>query len=186
MGLGLEQWDLGYWVIYVIATTVMEAWLIGRWLGMTAGVSIATSVVANTFTGLMCGAAGLLAPFFHYAWAGSNINPNPLLNMLYILLGFALPSAIFEAFVWQIASYVAKPKKEPRFFRASLGAHIIGIPLAFLILLIPDRPYVGLEGYTSHFRDMYVKYGVQRPLELYINDNHRIPNAKNVDELLRI
>lgn len=181
MGLGMEMWDLRYWYAYVGAMVVTEAWLIGTWLGVGWPKSLALSLLANLMTGFLCGAGGLCAPVLHMTLAGSSANPNPLLNSVYLLVMFALPSAFFEYLIWSRAR--PAERSERGFLWRVTWVHLATIPLALAILLIPERPYIGLEA-TTGFQRRYLLGEIEDALQGYIEKNHAVPRFKSFRELL--
>jgi len=174
MGLGLEQWALTYWFAYVFAMVILEAWFIGRRIGLPAKESAFASIAANCVTGVFCGAGGLFAPGLHSAFVGSPPNPNPFMNAVALLAGFAIPSALVEGFIW---TGFAKGKSSGRIIGNSVIAHIIGIPVALAILLIPSHPYIGLEGFTRAKRRWVIRDSASRTTS-EIQEKGRIPDLK--------
>ncbi|MFN8220896.1 MAG: hypothetical protein U0S12_12290 [Fimbriimonadales bacterium] len=120
---------------YVVVTIIFEAWLMGRWLSLPLRVSLPLSLLANTLTGFLGLACG--APFFH-EMSG---HPRPFLFAVGVLTIFAFPSALVEAFVW----LASKRKAYQSYVPAIVAVHLIGIPIALVVLLIPSLPYPGLE-----------------------------------------
>jgi len=131
MGLALEIFPFGIWIVYVIATIILEAWMIGVYLGRSWWESITWSLAFNSITAFCC-AGGIFAPFLHQMV----VDGNPFLWTVEILSIYGLISAIVEGVMWRFALRATTPSKVER--RAVL-AHVCGIPLALVILLIPDR-----------------------------------------------
>jgi hypothetical protein len=179
MGLGLEMWDLRYWFAYVIAIVALEAWFMGRWLKVRWPHALGISVAANLATALICG-VGLAAPFMHMTLVGSRLNPNPFWNGVALLSVFALPSALMEGVIWAMAF---RDTRKPVFI-PSMIVHAIGIPVALCILLIPERPYQGLERLTRLYRH-WEMMDFKRHLEYYTLGENKIPAASDVEGLLR-
>jgi len=154
MGLGLEQWALTYWFAYVAVTVLFEAWMIGGWLKMRWGWALWISLLANLFTGTLCGAGGLCAPALHGQLVGSGVNPDPLLNAVALLSLYAVPSALVESIFWGRGVAKRSPRivSDWRIVGRSILVHALGVPLALAVLLIPERPYIGLEAFTSFHR----------------------------------
>jgi len=177
MGLGLEQWDLTYWFVYVAATVVMEAWFIGRWIGLPPIKSELASILGNLITGLCCGSGGLIAVGLHSTFVGSQLNPNPFMNAVVLLTGFAIPSALVEALVWKLFARGASAASDGRIVGGTLLAHLLGIPLALLILLLPSRPYVGLERITARSR---LRFTLVHAMKIYLGEgiekDNRVPD----------
>jgi hypothetical protein len=179
MGLGLEMWDLRYWFAYVVAIVALEAWFMGRWLKVRWPHALGISVAANLATALICG-VGLAAPFMHMTLVGSRLNPNPFWNGVALLSVFALPSALMEGVIWGMAF---RDTRKPVFI-PSMIVHAIGIPVALCILLIPERPYEGLERLTSGNRNRALT-SLARYLEQGMLEKGRIPASADPEELLR-
>ncbi len=176
MGLGLEMWDLRYWFSYVLAMIVLESWLIGRWAKLSWPVCIGVSVLANAVTGFGCGAAGLVAPILHYPIVGSTFNPNPFVNSVALLLLFSIPSAWIESIVWR---WTTKPKEIGKFVKRVFLVHLAMVPVGLAILLIPERPYVGMEAFTSSWRRMEFR-SLRDEIGTYIGEQERLPVSTNV------
>lgn len=181
MGLGLELWDLNYWFAYVAAIIVAEAWLIGRKLGLGWIASLLTSIGANLLTGGLC-ATGFLAPLLHQSFAGPKWNPNPFLHSIVVLLLFAIPSAVVECFIWRIP---VRKENIDKVLRRILFVHIITIPLALVILLIPGNPYVGIQSLTAHARLTGNVARMDDSLAQYLSDKGQLPAATTPEELLK-
>jgi len=185
MGLGLEQWDLNYWFAYVVATVVFEGWYIGKRLGLPSWRSLSVSILANLFTGVLCAGGGLLAPFLHSSFVGTAANPNPLLNAVALLAIFAIPSGLFEYLFWR--TMLTKGNRECSIgglFKRTMVAHLLVIPLGLAILLVPDRPYRGLEAVANSQRRTKL-YAFRIDLDAYIQEHSALPPATDFDELLR-
>lgn len=176
MGLGLEMFELNYWFAYVGVTVVLEAWLIGRWLGQSWPVSLGVSIVANLFTGVLCGGLGCLAPFLHTIFVGDPVNPNLLLNAVALLLIFALPSGLLEAVLWV---RVRRDTPESRLVKRSLMAHLATVPVGLAILLIPEEPYQGaIPGRGAQ------RYDIVRAVEVYIAKQGHAPTQSDPKKLI--
>jgi len=98
-----------------------------------------------------------------------------------LLAGFAIPSALAEGVIW---SWFAKGKSSGLIIGSSVLAHLIGIPVALAILLIPSHPYVGLEGFTRAKRRWVIHDSASR-MTSEIQEKARIPDL-NGDTLPRI
>lgn len=181
MGLGLEMWDLSYWYAYVVATVVFEAWYIGRWLKYGWIKSLFLSALANFITGMCCGAGGICAPFLHEFPIGHGNPPQPFLHGLGLLAFYAIPSSFFEyLFVWNMANQKAifgaltEASFRDKLFIRSLKAHLLGIPLALAILLIPAHPY---RGFSSRAYNWKVLESVSSNIAAELSRNPtRFPN----------
>src|SRR5438132_673125 len=100
MGLALEMFDFKAWAVYVVATLAFEAWYIGRrGLKLSWGRSISVSIISNLLSSLLC-VCGCFAPVLHHTYVGSDVNPNPFLNLLMLLSVLGAVSAFIEAVVW--------------------------------------------------------------------------------------
>lgn len=176
MGLGLEMFELSYWFAYVGVTVVLEAWLIGRWIGQSWPVSLGLSILANLFTGVMCGGWGFCAPFLHTIFVGDSMNPNLFLNAVALLLVFAVPSAIFESLIWNRAR---KEAHEGKVMLRSIGVHLATVPVGLTILLIPAEPYRGLVG------DRYqLRHDIKRAVQDYVYDKEHAPTQSDPKKLI--
>ena len=173
MGLGLEEWALAYWFAYVGVTVLFEAWMIGGWLKLSWSRSLWLSSLANAFTGALCGGGGLCAVGLHGQFVGSPLNPNPFFNAVALLTIFAVPSALFESLIWRPSAIKRSPKviSEWRLLGRVVVTHLFGIPLALVILLIPERPYLGLEGITAYKRSFALRR-LARHIEERIIEEH--------------
>lgn len=186
MGLGLEQWDPTVWMVYVVAMTAVEAWLMGRWLGLGIPESIVVSILANLMTGVGCGLMGCMAPFLHYPLVGSTADPNPLLSALALLALFAIPSALFEGIFWD--RMYRKGRKNQPGGQGVLGRllliHLALVPVGMAILLIPDRPYLGYEAFARGARQYELRLFAD-DLSVYTYEKHHLPAATTVESLLK-
>lgn len=176
MGLGLEMFDLNYWFAYVGVIVVLEAWLIGRWLGQSWPASLGLSILANLFTGVMCGGWGCFAPFLHTIFVGDPMNPNLFFNAVALLLIFAVPSAIFESFIWNRAR---KEAHEGKVILRSIGVHIATVPVGLAILLIPAEPYRGFYGNRS-----LMHHDIREAVQGYVADKGQTPTQSEPRKLI--
>lgn len=176
MGLGLEMFELNYWFAYVGVTVVLEAWLIGRWLGQSWPISLGLSVLANLFTGVICGGWGFCAPALHTIFVGDPVNPNLFLNAVALLLIFAVPSAIFESFIWNRAR---KEAHEGKVILRSVFVHLATVPVGLAILLIPAEPYRGIVG------DRYIlRHDIEKAIIGYVADKEHAPTQSDPKKLI--
>jgi hypothetical protein len=175
MGLGLEMFQFNYWLVYVVATVVFEAWWIGRKIGLSWSVSLALSVLANAITALVC--PFLLTPALHGAFIGTTIAPNPFGNALALFLGFGLISALIETVIWKPTSKVSD---SGGLLWRSLTAHLIGVFMALAILLIPAQPYRGLEYTAARWRLDQLKSWARMAVSA-----ERIPSFQSVPEAIQ-
>jgi hypothetical protein len=186
MGLGLEQWDPRYWLAYVGAMVAFEAWFIGKWLALRWYKALTVSFVANFVTGFMCGLGGLCAPGLHSVFIGTNANPNPFWNSIALLAIFALPSALVEVIFWQAMFKRGRDltKGEWKILGRSTVAHLISIPIGLGILLIPERPYLGMETWAVHARRFEMRQ-LAKDLEAFVATQGHFPLAKSIEALVQ-
>jgi hypothetical protein len=176
MGLGLEMFDIRYWLVYVAATIIFEAWFIGRRSGIHWGKALAVSALANAITGLCC--TNLASVGLHTSFVGSRLNPNPFWNAVVLFLGFGIISSVLETFIWVLFF------REKTFFLRSFAAHVLGVPISLAILLIPADPYRGLEFTTLYQRRMVLERWAERELQSAIYESERIPTFRSVEEAI--
>lgn len=179
MGLALEMFEFKTWFVYVAAMLIIEAWMIGRWIGVSWPSSFGVAISANAFTAFCCPA--VLTPVLHYSMVGTQANPNPFWNAVALLTSFAFVSAFFESFFWVWSAH--KRGKEWVMWRVLL-AHLVGVPLALAILLIPPRPYVGLEAFANGAR-RGSRFDIGRDVALDLMDGNPIPRVENAEQLFR-
>ncbi|MCE9558341.1 MAG: hypothetical protein K8R88_05270 [Armatimonadetes bacterium] len=173
MGLGLERWDLRFWWAYVVLMVAAEAWLIGRWVGFSWEQSLLRSVLANLLTGGTCG-VGMIAPFLHYTFAGTPQDPNPLLDSFKVLLYFSIPSAAIETWFWERRD----APRSGKFWRV-VAVHLLMVPVGMAILLIPPRPYLGLERFSQSARHRTF----MRDLSQYVLREDHLPKGDTLKSL---
>jgi hypothetical protein len=183
MGLGLEMFDLRNWFAYVVAMVALEAWLIGRWAKVPWKASLGISILANLITGVMCGGLSCLAPILHGVFVGSRTDPNPFLNAIVLLAAFGVPSGWIESLVWRTC---LRKSSETKFVARSILIHLVTIPVGLSILLVPDRPYLGLEVTTEWRRRMVFTGAVRKAGEAYIGGKQQIPSETNPRDLGRL
>ncbi len=177
MGLGLEMFHFGYWLVYVVAMIVFEAWWIGRKSGVSWGASLGISFLGNLITAMLC--SQMAAPALHQPVWGSKLNPNPFLNAIALFLIYGLISAVIEAGLWQMMT------KKERILGRSLTAHILSIPIALAILLISEHPYAGLDAFTHHPRRWILENWAKRQLQDQIMEQEKVPAFSTVEEAIR-
>lgn len=177
MGLALEMFEFKTWFVYVAAMLIIEAWMIGRWIGVSWPASFGLAISANAFTAFCC--PSVLTPFLHYSMVGTQANPNPFWNAVALLTGFAFVSAFFESFFWVWSAH--KRQKEWVMWRVLL-AHLLGVPLALVILLIPPRPYVGLEAFARAKRRAILR-AAMKSLKWDMSE-HPMPDVKTSEDLV--
>lgn len=175
LALSIFAWPL--WLVYVAAMVFFEAGWIGRALGMPFRDALTKSLVANAVT-LVLGAifSGIFG-YMLYGCFGSNLNPNPLGQSVLLLILGGLFSAAIEAPFWKNWH-----GRSP--WRASFAAHLLGVPLALVILLLPARPYPGLEGQASWRRHWVFPRSMERALSEELSERERFPESRTFPELL--
>jgi len=174
MGLGLEIFDIRYWIAYVVVTIVFEAWMIGRWMGKGWTASLLLSILANSITAFMC--TFTLAPVFH----SQSINPDPFASTLQLFVCFGLCSAIAESVVW--LTNRGTVTFNGRVFLRTIRTHLIGVPVGLAILLIPPHPYRGPQKLAEFWRWHYLAKYLPRRLGAF-DEGRRIPQAQTLPEL---
>jgi len=175
MGLALEVFDFRIWVVYVVATVVLEGWIIGRSLYHGWLKSFGLSTLFNFLTAFCC-AAGFFAPFLH----ADRVEVNPLLWTVEVLCFYGLISALIECCLWRLSS---RETMTSLVVKRTFLAHGLGIPLALCILLIPSRPYPGLEADSDTWRYWNLIHRDNRIYSNRINDETgAVKQFKNVKE----
>jgi len=186
MGLALEMFEYRTWAVYVVAMVVLEAWLIGIRGGYDWPRSLLISFLANGITAFMCPA--IIAVGLH----GFNINPNPLLYVTKLLFFFGIGSAYMESIAWSLAKpteVLAVPDNRfAQFYQKSIvlrsfAAHMIGIPLALVILLSPSHPYQGLTRIVEAHRSREMRQVIMS-LEEEIREKGQVPSISSIEDLV--
>ena len=176
MGPALQVFDSRAWVVYVVAMIVLEAWLIGRWMGHGWGSSLGRALLFNLVTTFCCTDVGGVA--MKFVLVGSEVNPNPLGNAVALLVGFGLLSALIEGVLWTIR----RPDltvTEGKVLRRATEVHLLGAAVGLVILLVPERPYPALEGRTAQRRRWLLCPSIRPCLE---RDN--APKGKDLTAVL--
>lgn len=179
MGLALEMFEYRTWIVYVLVMLALEAWLIGRPLGLSWAKSAGIAVLANAVTAFACPCC--LTPALHGALVGSSLLPNPFWNAVSLLFWFALISALLESAFWITAG------KQAGWMRAlglTFWAHLLAVPVALAILLIPSRPYKGLES-IARARRRRVRIEVAKRIGQDLSEGRSIPKAKSAEDLFQ-
>jgi hypothetical protein len=176
MGLGLEMFQLSYWLVYVVVIVVFEAWWIGRKSGVSWATSLSVSALANLCTALMC--PQVFAPLFHQSFLGSQLNPNPFGNAVVLFVVFGFLSAILEFLIWHLVA------KQMGLLRRSIVAHMLSVPVALAILLVPVQPYQGLQAFARHPRRWGLERWAQRTLAVKIQEDGRVPTVRSVEDAI--
>ncbi|MBS1707047.1 MAG: hypothetical protein JST40_14375 [Armatimonadetes bacterium] len=174
MGFGLERWVTSYWAIYVVLTVAVEAWLIGRRRNLPWVQRVVRAVGANALT--MFFGAQLCSVFLHSSFAGPRLNPNPLLDSVVLLSIFAIPSALIEAPFWG-------SKQKGRDLLYIVAVHLLVVPVGLAIVLIPPRPYPGLEAISEGARRFELTRLMER-VEEYAHTHDALPDTRSMEALL--
>jgi len=68
-----------------------------------------------------------------------------------------------------------------------LGVHLVGVPLGMAVLLLPARPYPGLEGqvYTTRVYDLE-QLVIKKALQDYLSEHQAVPPVHSYRELLQL
>lgn len=185
MGLALEMFDYTPWLVYVGVTVVFEAWMIGGWLRLHWLACIGVSIGANFFTALCCPA--LATPMLHEAYVGGKLNPSPFLTVVVWLVVLGLFSAVIESAFWAWAKLGSNKTRAENPLARSILAHMIGVPLALMILLIPAHPYRALS-LTMGERRPILWAALARTIHISgeTGDAVTVPNVRSVPELLQL
>lgn len=186
MSLALATFSWGPWLGYVATTVLYEAWAFGRVLELPWRPALTRSVGANALT---AGVGGCVSGVLAYPFLGifgTTLNPNPLAQTLLLLVAFGLVSAWIEALVWQ--EFAAPMGLDfRRFLARSCLIHLVGVPLALVILLSPARPYPGRESQAHAERFFWLgRYEVRRALEQFIVLHQRVPPVETYGQLLEV
>ncbi len=176
MGYALEIFEFRVWAVYVAATVLLEAWIVGRFLGHSWLKSILLSLGINAMTAFCC-AGGSFAAFLH----SMTVDGNPLWWTTELLVVFGLVSACAESIPWRLSN-----KSSPKWqtFRRTLLAHLAGVPLALVILLIPARPYPSLEAGANTWRRIHLRWDLRHVYDDRFDDGKgEFKQFQNVKEL---
>jgi hypothetical protein len=164
----------------VVATVVLEAWMIGRKLGDGWPKALCISLVANLITASCC--PQLFAVGMHQAFVGTIANPDPFLNALFLFTSFGFISALIESVIWRLRR---KGPTDWQIVKSSLLAHAAGVPLALVILLIPSRPYVGLEATAGGARRLDLYVALSAYAKAAAGDPKGLPAVTDATDLLK-
>ena len=150
MGLALAIFAWTPWFCYVVVTIVFEAIALGRWLRVPLGRALLVSLGANFVTAVIGGSiSGILCALFGFY--GERLNPNPFGQSLLLFTVFGIVSAIIEAYCWMRATSF----RRSAVVLPSLIVHLLGVLTGLAILLVPARPYRGLESQVFVTRFYY-------------------------------
>jgi hypothetical protein len=199
MSLALATFAWGPWLAYVVVTIVFEAATLGKWLHVPFARALGCSLSANLLTallgGLFSGLACALLGFY-----GGRLNPNPFGQTLLLFTLFGSLSALVEAYFWSSAAESSIVNRPFQAGAASLShrkvtmrcllVHLLGVPVGLAVLLIPSRPYPGLESQVYATRWYYIGKGglsgLKRPLQDYISEHEALPLVHSYAELLQL
>lgn len=181
MSLALTIFEWRTWLVYVGATVLFEAWLFGKLFRVPWPKAFARSVGANLLTGLL-GASCL--GIFTYGSPWNRLNPNPFVQTVALFVGYGLLSALVEAAIWRGATKL--PLTNRQITLRSLTVHLLGVPLGLSILLLPARPYRGLEMQVAANREAYLRPLILRALNQRIAEHGRLPAVKSYEEALEV
>jgi len=191
MGLALATFAWGPWLAYVVVTVVFEAAAMGRWLRVHLAAALSCSLRANLLTALLGGFFSGIACVF-IGFYGNEMNPNPFGRTLWLFTLFGSVSALVEASVWRRAVPNgagpvggATPRRRDVLARCWL-VHLAGVPLGLAVLLLPARPYPGLEQQVYATRIFFFQQRQLRDaLQTYVDDHRALPAARSYGELLQ-
>ncbi|MCW3094489.1 MAG: hypothetical protein JWL77_107 [Chthonomonadaceae bacterium] len=196
MSLALATFAWGPWFAYVVVTIVFEAAALNIWLHVpfarafncSLGANCLTALLGGLFSGLFCALLGFY---------GGRLNPNPFGQTLLLFTLFGSLSALVEAYFWRAAIDTPLRKEAVpggsatlRSWQVTLGClivHLVGVPVGLAVLLIPSRPYPGLEGQVYATREYYLEQrDLKRALQDYISEHQALPPAHSYGELLQL
>ena len=187
MGLALEMFEYRTWIVYVLTMIGFEAWLIGTKGGYSWSTSFTISAAANFVTAYCY--TSLIGVGLHFF----PINPNPLWYVTKLLFFFGIASGFFEGTVWmcfKAKGPVPAPKSrwhklfQDSVLLRSLVAHIVAVPLALAILLIPSHPYKGLSDLVFYQRRIRLMK-VMKSFEFAVQYKGKVPQLTSFSELIK-
>jgi hypothetical protein len=182
LALGTFGWEL--WSVYVVATVLFEAFVMGRWLRLSFGKALLYSLGANFLTAIAGGVISGVVSYGFLGVFGSRLNPNPFAQTLFLFTLFGLGSGLVEAIIWRESKPVRSGEVTGRRVLAlSLAAHLVGVPLGLAILLAPDRPYRGLEMQVEGERG-WLENSLRNALNEYIAEHQALPPDRTYEEVL--
>lgn len=186
MGLALATFPPPWWALYVLVTLMVEAALIGVLLRVPWRLALSGSLAANAVTGLTgCLCSGIPSYAFEGVF-GTLTNPNPFGRIVLLFSLSALISGFVESVVWR--SWLRNEPLQPttrRMRSVVLGVHLATVPVGLGVLLIPSRPYPGLEGQTDYQRRIAFERPIRDALELYLQDHETLPEADSAEAFLQ-
>ena len=180
MGLALATFAWTPWLCYVAVTVIFEAVALGRWLRVPTGRALLCSLGANLLTAILGGSvSGFVCAIFGFY--GGRLNPNPFGQSLLLFTVFGIVSALIEACCWMRATAF----RRGAVFLPSLIVHLVGVPLGLAILLLPARPYGGLESQVYVTRVYYFfQQDLTNALQSFIDEHGALPSAATYEALL--
>lgn len=196
MSLALTTFAWEPWLAYVVVTIVFEAAALGKWLHIPFARALKYSLGANFLTAVL---GGFLSGFICalLGFYGGRLNPNPFGQALLLFTLFGSLSALIEAYVWREALLTARgkesrpegaaPVRTMNVIGRCLAVHLVGVPLGMAVLLVPSRPYPGLESQVYSARLDYLERDeVKKSLQDYINAHKSLPPVHSYGELLQL
>lgn len=193
MSLALGTFGWSMWLPYVAVTVLFEAILLGRWLNLPFSLSIRLSIGANLLTAIIGVPFTGIASYGCLGMLGSELNPNPFLHTLVLFTLFGIASACIEALIWDGPANPRIPDKtaqgHPKGNQSTtvlprvVMVHLLGVPVGMAILLIPARPYPGLEGQVAAQRHR-VDLSIRIALRDYLKRYHKVPPVQSYGELV--
>jgi hypothetical protein len=185
MSLALATFAWTPWLVYVAVTVIYEAVAMGRWLGIPFKAALRCSLRANIVTAIV---GGFFSGFVAYGFLGifgSVLNPNPFRQTVFLFTMFGIGSALVEAALWpKVGSEKSASVRTPNRYVGSLVVHLVGIPLGLVILLLPARPYAGLEMQVNGHRHVWLEHSIKRALQEYITEHQAVPPAHTYAEMM--
>ena len=187
MGLALATFPWTVWLVNVIVTVLFEAAWLGRALKVPFHIAIRTSLAANFASAIIGGFLSGIVSYSFYGVFGTRMNPNPFGQTLLVFILFGLGSALVETFFWTgPATKSAGVYRPLRVLRQSVAAHLLVIPIGLAILLLPERPYVGLESQAAGERHGYLRSPFKKAVEDYIAERRAFPPVRTYEQLLTL
>ena len=185
MSLALATFSWASWLVYVAVTVLYEAAAMGRWLGIPFQSALRYSLGANFVTAILGGFFSGIISYSFLGIFGSELNPNPFWQTVFLFTLFGIVSALVEAIHWPKAGSQKSVSVRPRNrYVVSLMVHLVGVPIGLAILLFPARPYEGLEMQVNAQRHFWLGRRIKRGLEQYIAQNQAVPPAHTYGEML--
>lgn len=185
MSLALATFAWPLWLVYVAVTVLYEAAAMGRLLGIPFKSALRCSLGANFVTAIL---GGFVSGFLSYSFLGifgSELSPNPFWQTVFLFTLFGIVSAFIEAVAWPNSGSQKSVSVRPRNrYVVSLMVHLVGVPVGLAILLLPARPYEGLEMQVNAQRHYWMRHGIQKGLEQYIAEHQAVPPAHTYGEML--